>query len=115
MKKYFQITIICLIVSYLTSCILAEIYCYWYPLIDTRHSRSFNIKNIGKIELGMSKKAVLELIGDPLFVRTRNDGTELYKFTDDGNAQLADYAWFKVSIEFRNEMVEEIDIGWVHD
>ena len=105
--------------------------CPWDPLIDTEYSDTFNIYNIDKIKEGMTKENVIELIGDPLFVRINEEGTGKLEFTSDGKYQRTmeknnygdfawysiggGYAWFNYDLEFKDEKLIKIESFWAHD
>ncbi len=84
--------------------------CIYDPLIDTRHTDSFNPYNIPKLETGMTKEEVVELIGQPL----RDTDTEM-QFTGDGASPHGDFAWYDFSIALEDGKVVGIRSKWTYD
>jgi hypothetical protein len=93
--------------------------CLWDVLSDTRYSDNFIIYNIEKIEIGMEKEKVIELIGDPLYIYDNE-----YAWTGDGknfehNAFIffmrGDFAWFNYRIVFKDNKVSNIYSHWAYD
>jgi hypothetical protein len=94
--------------------------CIWDILSDTWYSDNFNIYNIEKVEIGMEKEKVIELIGDPLHIYNDDE----YSWTNDGKNfeqdkdrlfMRKDFAWFVYRIIFRDNKVYEIQSFWAHD
>jgi hypothetical protein len=94
--------------------------CIWDILSDTWYSDNFNIYNIEKVEIGMEKEKVIELIGDPLHIYNDDE----YSWTNDGknfeqdSSRLfmrKDFAWFVYRVFFRDNKAYEIQSFWAHD
>jgi hypothetical protein len=95
-----------------------ETYCPWNPFVDTTFSELFGKNDIAKlydIKVGMSKEEVVTVLGEPRNKGTYKNGTEYYEYTGDGASIIGDWAWFEVRFEFRNDVLVEKRIGWVHD
>ena len=123
----FPVKLFILFVFYLFTWFAWDTICPWDPLIDTEYSDTFNIYNIDKIEIGMTKENVINLIDDPLF----EDGTEKLRFTLDGkyhrSKEINDYgdftwysiaggyAWFSYNLNFENDILINIESFWAHD
>ena len=105
--------------------------CPWDPLIDTSYSNNFNIYNIDKMYLGMTKENALEIMGEPLFERTNEEGNLILDFTSDGKyyksmatnvygdfpwySIAGGYAYFYYSLEFDNGILVKIESFWAYD
>jgi hypothetical protein len=94
--------------------------CLWDILSDTWYSDSFIINNIEKVEIGMEKEKVIELIGEPLYIHSNNE----YLWTNDGKNldrdtsrlfMKGDFAWFHYRIFFKDNKVDEIYSHWAYD
>jgi outer membrane protein assembly factor BamE (lipoprotein component of BamABCDE complex) len=102
-----------------------ESYCPWNPYIDTVFPKSFIIDNLDKVEVGMEKSNVIELIGEPLSIhksRTMADNenyyyseNETYYYSEDGKAKIGDWAWLQIRIQFQDNVVTDIYIRWAYD
>jgi outer membrane protein assembly factor BamE (lipoprotein component of BamABCDE complex) len=97
----------------------AEIDCPWNRYIDTKFSDELDPNNIvlvNKINIGMSKVEVIDILGEPLYITKLYDTKEWYNYTSDGAAPFDwDFSWFEVRITFENDIAIEKKIGWVHD
>jgi hypothetical protein len=93
-----------------------EMLCPWNPLIDTRYSETFNVYNIDKIEIGMTKEEVINLIGEPLnSIEDPGRDSGWTRWTGDGKSFFGDYEWFSVSLNFLDGIMTEKRIDWVND
>jgi hypothetical protein len=85
-----------------------EVYCYFYPAIDTKFSPGFSEKAFDRISQGMSPSEVRSNLGQPLLVFTNKSNLEEWLFTDDGKCSWGDFAWLWRSIVFSNQSVISI-------
>ena len=88
------------------------------PFIDTKFAENFTPIKFDKIELGMSKEEVVEIIGKPLWIRREDYDTLLtsFTYTGDGKLENGDFAWYGSRLQFdRGDTVIFIHKGWVYD
>lgn len=97
------------------------------PYIDTEFAKDYTPDKFDKIELGMTKKQVIKIIGRPLIIEPCfNDSLIMnHVYSSDGKllkqrkADVRDYddfAWYRSTIRFdTNEKVVYIDKGWSYD
>ena len=87
------------------------------PDIDTRYSENYSETNFKKIELGMAKYEVQELLGEPI---NKSEGyadeyDEVWSYTGDGACSWSDFSWKHRWIMFNNNKVNEKYAGWSYD
>lgn len=89
----------------------AESYFPLYPHIDTRFANGFEIENFEKINIGMSKTEVENLIGKPLLFSQKMtsslqpENSCISVYTSDGKSNWSDFAWESFDIYFDNKNV----------
>ena len=81
---------------------------YIDPSKNIRGSQTFNIYNINKIELGLEKEEIIELIGEPLY---SDDYYNYLSWTDKSKYKWG-LAWFGVIIAFEDNKAVRLEIGW---
>jgi outer membrane protein assembly factor BamE (lipoprotein component of BamABCDE complex) len=90
--------------------------CPWNILEDTVYSENFNIYNIDKIKIDMTRTEIIDLIGDPLTKYNFQDKEHWESWTRDGKSKVGDYAWFGLHIQFDdNNKVKKISSEWNYD
>jgi hypothetical protein len=92
-----------------------ESLCVWDPLIDTKYSDTFNVYNINKVEVGMSKEHIELLIGEPLYKSIDKNGIVHLIYTNDGKSNIGDYAWFDFRLELKNNILIAKINRWNYD
>ena len=95
--------------------------------IDTHMAKEYNPEKFDQIHLKMDKSAVLDILGEPLYIRldtTSGKRLERYIYTSDGKIfykkmpwyMANDYAWYRSSLKFNaQDIVVHIDKGWSCD
>ena len=88
-----------------------EMYCVLWPGIDTKYASGYSERRFRRVETGMSKDKVAELLGDPLYKHEvsrshpaydRRSGDEVWSYTSDGAAPWGDWAWLARTVMFRD-------------
>ncbi|MCQ2579372.1 MAG: hypothetical protein MJ159_01580 [Treponemataceae bacterium] len=87
-----------------------ESLCFWNPLIDTNHSKTFNINNVPKVKEGMTREEITALIGGPL-----EQEKNYSRYTEDGGTLTGDFAWYKLVIVFEDDIAVKIDSDIICD
>jgi outer membrane protein assembly factor BamE (lipoprotein component of BamABCDE complex) len=87
-------------------CVGMESYCLIYPGIDTHYTQGFSQRKFAKVQPGMTKAEVLNLLGEPI------GGPEAvasshWSYTRDGKCRWADWAWLGREIVFADDRVVE--------
>lgn len=76
-----------------------EGYFLLYPAIDTRFAPGYSEANFRKVQPGMSKDEVLQLLGQPF-----NDvAHQAWIYSEDGAFPFWDFAWLARGINFDSE------------
>lgn len=76
-----------------------EGYFILYPAIDTRFAPGYSEANFRKVQPGMSKDEVLQLLGQPF-----NDvAHQAWIYSEDGAFPFWDFAWLARGINFDSE------------
>jgi hypothetical protein len=95
----------------------SEAYCFFWPGIDTRYASDYSERSFGRVEVGMTKDQVVELLGAPVrahgFWRShpayKESGDEVWSYTGDGAAPWGDWAWLSREVIFRgNRVVQRV-------
>jgi hypothetical protein len=86
-----------------------EVYCYFYPSIDTKFAPGFSEKAFSQISSGMAVAEVQSRLGKPLLIFTNSSGLEEWLFTDDGKCWWGDFAWLWRSVVVSNDSVVSVD------
>ncbi len=86
-----------------------EVYCYFYPSIDTKFAPGFSERAFGEISNGMPASEVQNRLGQPLLVFTNSVGLEEWLFTDDGKCWWGDFAWLWRSVVISNNAVAAVE------
>ena len=83
----------------------SEMYCPVYPGIDTYYASGFSEANFKRVSLGLTANEVEGLLGKPLSILRRENGTEEWLFTADGKCKWGDFAWLCRSLVISNGLV----------
>ena len=81
---------------------------YKNPLADTKVSPTFKPLNVPLLKEGMSKKEVLELLGDPIYER---DNCLTYSTSN----AIGEYEYLHLHVYFENDTVIEINKWWEYE
>ena len=81
---------------------------YKNPLADTKVSESFKPLNLPLIEEGMTKKEILDLLGDPL--RISEDGNHFCYAEKGGHGK---YVYLRLNVEFEGDTAVLVDEEWI--
>ena len=81
-----------------------ESYCYIYPSIDTRYTGGFSERAFARIQIGMTRDEVSNLLGAP-FGGVSGEAEKQWNYTQDGKCQWADWAWLGRTVVFENNRV----------
>jgi outer membrane protein assembly factor BamE (lipoprotein component of BamABCDE complex) len=85
-----------------------EMYCFFYPSIDTVYAPGFSEKKFATLRTGDTAEKVETILGAPLFRRTVK-GCDYWWYSDDGKCQgWADFAWLGRWVSITNGVVVEI-------
>jgi hypothetical protein len=85
-----------------------EVYCFFYPSIDTKSAPRFSEKAFNQISNVMAISQVNSTLGKPLLIFTNSAGLEKWSFTDDGKCWWGDFAWLWRSINISNNTVVSV-------
>ena len=104
-----------------------EQYYYFEPYIDTVMAPKYTPEKFDRIQLGMDKSRVQEIIGDPLFCEIDTLGGEVIQncdYTNDGKIlyqkmpwyMCNDYAWYRSIVRYNlDDKVIDLNKGWSYD
>lgn len=85
-----------------------EVYCTFWPSIDTKYSEGYSEVNFNKIEKGMTMEEVIKIMDKPLIAERRNKKKIEYMYSSDGRCVFGDFAWLNRSVAFEENKVTEI-------
>ena len=116
MRKVFQIIIpmlllIVLVFYFILPILFIESYYPFYPHINTQFAKEFKIENFEKVNIGMSKTEVENLLGQPLFFSQKTisslqpDNSYISVYSSDGKSNWSDNAWESFDIYFDSNYV----------
>jgi hypothetical protein len=102
-----------------------ENYNIFYPHIDTRFANDFSIENFDKVEIGMNKAQVKNLLGNPINSGESIGYTDDFikkefifyeKYSTDGKYEISDFAWesFEVYYDIDTLVISKRSI-WYYD
>ena len=87
----------------------AEMYCPFYPGIDTHYAPGFSEANFRKVLPGMTVSEVEALVGKPLFKQKKQTAMEEWGYTDDGKCKWGDFAWLRRAVVVSEGIVISVD------
>lgn len=118
-KKKFRGALAALLVAVIAFLIVPEGKFYPYLLIDTIRSEKFTQKKFDRIRPGMTKAAVVELIGEQRGdYPSTNPNTLEYceRVTSDGALVVWDFAWLNATVCYdKNNIVTSTNMFWEQD
>ena len=82
-----------------------EDYCWWWPDIDTQFASGFDRAGWERINVGMSERDVVSLIGEPYFKESQSEGQTWYYSKDGALGHFGDKAWFSYEVLFTDKCV----------
>ena len=107
-KTYFSIrtlAVISVIAFLLWGMAHAELYCPFYPSIDTVYAPSYTEEGFNRITAGMTEREVVAILGEPLENQKENSETLRSFYTLDGKCWWGDFAWLGQAVFFSNGKV----------
>lgn len=107
MKRFILfVTITLVILMILLVLSRSERYFFLYPDIDTVYASGFSYAKFSKIQVGMSKEQVRQLLGSPFIPFSHDNRTECWPYSQDGRLwPVGDFAWIFVRVCFEDGMV----------
>jgi hypothetical protein len=89
-------------------CTHLEVYCSFYPGIDTEYSPGFSEPAFSELVTGMTIQAVQQKLGTPLYIQTTRDRRQAWSYTLDGKCKWGDWAWLQRQVIFHDGVVIEV-------
>ncbi len=86
-----------------------EAYCVLFPSIDTVYAEGYSEEGFAQLRHGMAADEVRQLVGEPLGVTSREDGSEEWSYSHDGRCWFGDFAWLDRSLVLREGQVRSIE------
>src|SRR6185295_17995773 len=91
-----------------------ELYCFFYPSIETKYAPGFSEKRFHRISAGMTTNEVEVTLGKPIHILPLN-GLELWEYTSERSLPFVDFAWLRREITISNGIVLAVDSSIAHD
>jgi len=82
-----------------------EVYCFFYPAIDTTFADKYSEAAFQGIRPGMTGDSVQQRLGKPLYIVESADESRTWWYSRDGRCWFGDFAWLGRSIDLMDSVV----------
>ena len=83
-----------------------EMYCSFYPSIDTQYAPGYSERAFSAIQAGDTSESVKKALGTPFAYLPAGDGVSVWYYTMDGKCrEWGDFAWLLRTVWISNDVV----------
>ena len=92
----------------------AEMYCFFYPSIETSYAPGFSEKKFRRISAGMTTNEVEMILGKPIYILPLTE-CELWEYSCERSLPFVDFAWLRREVTVSNGLVISVNSSVAHD
>jgi hypothetical protein len=108
-KRTWMVILVFVVVWMLWNLSRMELYCPFYPSIDTRYAPHYDEERFSQVKPGMARDEVIRLLGKPLHEEEKKNGAVKWYYSADGGCSWGDFAWLARSVFIDEGVVVEVE------